>query len=100
MNAATGIDDGIEFRWLPLSTGHCASIFIKDAECVLLDQVDVIMNTMMEEFELESCDFRVVDDPIWKLSGEAVAVWMNFKERTNVEENDVYQITTIFRAPT
>ena len=83
MNAATGIDDGIEFRWLLLSTGHCAPIFIKDAEYVFLDQVNVVMNTMMEEFELKSRDFRVVDDPTSKLFGEAATAWTSLKERAS-----------------
>ena len=38
---------------------------------------------------MESCDFRVVDDPTWKLFGEAATVWTSVKERASVEEKNV-----------
>ena len=67
IHAATGSNDCIEFKWLHVSTGYCASIFIKDAQCALLDQINVIMNKMMEELKFDSNDFRVIDDPSWQL---------------------------------
>ena len=73
MNPATGADDGIEFRWLTLSTGQCASISIQNTERVFFDKVNTVLSTMME-CELENSNFRVVDDPTWQLFGEAAIV--------------------------
>ena len=47
------------------------------------------MNTMLQDFELESNDFLVVDDPTWQLFGEAATVWTSLKERASVEEKNV-----------
>ena len=89
IHAATGLNDGIEFRWLHVSTGCCASIFINDAQCELLDQIYVIMNAMTEELELESGDLRAIDDPSWQLFREIAVTWTNSRERTNAEEDEV-----------
>ena len=42
---------------------------------------------MMEEFE--SGDFRVVDDPTWKLFGEAATVWRSLKDASVQKTNNV-----------
>ena len=41
----------------------------------------------MEELKFESSDFRVIDDPSWKLFGEIADTWTNSRERTNAEED-------------
>ena len=69
MPRSLGTVDGIEFKWLALSTGQCASGSILNMECPFIDQANFVINMMMEEFELGNNDFRVVDDPTWQLFG-------------------------------
>ena len=58
-------------------------------ECLFIDQANYVMSKMMEEFELETTDFRVVDDPTWQLFGEVATVWTNLRERSSDKANNM-----------
>ena len=89
MPRSLGTGDGIEFKLLTLSTGQCASISMLNMECLFIDQANYVVSTMIEEFELETNDFQIVDDQTWQLFGEVATVWTNLRKRSSDKANNM-----------
>ena len=60
MPRSLGTGGGIEFRWLTISTGQGATVSIQNMECLFVDQANYVISAMMDEFEMETSDFRGV----------------------------------------
>ena len=58
-------------------------------ECLLIHQANYVISTMMEEFELGTSDFRVVDDPTWQMFGEVATVLTNRRGRASDKANNM-----------